>query len=134
MPVWRGEVSVEDLNLSRPCPPASPSKVTAAAMAEPRNSGFHAAAADRAEGRVDLQARFAQHPHATLLVRCTSEALISRAMLPGDLLVVDRSLEPRHGDGKSLAFNTARPWQRQNRTLHRLPCAVPPSSACSCPH
>jgi DNA polymerase V len=67
-------------------------------MAEPRISGFHAAAADRAEGRVDLQARFVQHPHATFLVRCASDALASRAILPGDLCVVDRSLEPRHGD------------------------------------
>ncbi len=67
-------------------------------MAEPRISGFHAAAADRAEGRVDLQARFIPHPHATFLVRCASEALASRAILSGDLCVVDRSLEPRHGD------------------------------------
>lgn len=67
-------------------------------MAEPRISGFHAAAADRAEGRVDLQARFVPHPHATFLVRCASEALISRAILPGDLCVVDRSLEPKYGD------------------------------------
>ena len=67
-------------------------------MAEPRISGFHAAAADRAEGRVDLQARFVPHPHATFLVRCASEALASRAILPGDLCIVDRSLEPKHGD------------------------------------
>ncbi len=67
-------------------------------MAEPRISGFHAAAADRAEGRVDLQARFVPHPHATFLVRCASEALASRAILPGDLCVVDRCLEPKHGD------------------------------------
>ena len=67
-------------------------------MAEPRISGFHAAAADRAEGRVDLQARFVPHPHATFLIRCASDALASRAILPGDLCVVDRSLEPKHGD------------------------------------
>ncbi len=67
-------------------------------MAEPRISGFHAAAADRAEGRVDLQARFVPHPHATFLVRCASDALAGRAILPGDLCVVDRSLEPKHGD------------------------------------
>lgn len=67
-------------------------------MAEPRISGFHAAAADRAEGRVDLQARFVPHPHATFLVRCASDALASRAILPGDLCVVDRSLEAVHGD------------------------------------
>lgn len=72
--------------------------VDLAAMAEPRISGFHAAAADRAEGRVDLQARFIPHPHATFLVRCASDALASRAILPGDLCVVDRSLEARHGD------------------------------------
>lgn len=67
-------------------------------MAERLPTGFHAAAADRAEGRVDLQARFVPHPHATFLVRCASEVLTSRAILVGDLCVVDRSLEPRHGD------------------------------------
>jgi DNA polymerase V len=61
-------------------------------------SGFHAAAADRAEGRVDLQARFIPHPHATFLVRCDSDALVGRAICRGDLCVVDRSLQPKHGD------------------------------------
>ena len=67
-------------------------------MAERLPTGFHAAAADRAEGRVDLQVRFVPHPHATFLVRCASEALVSRAILSGDLCIVDRSLESRHGD------------------------------------
>jgi DNA polymerase V len=67
-------------------------------MAERLPTGFHAAAANRAEGRVDLQARFVPHPHATFLVRCASDALTHWAILSGDLCVVDRSLEPRHGD------------------------------------
>jgi DNA polymerase V len=67
-------------------------------MADARISGFHAAAADRAEGRVDLQARFVPHPHATFLVRVASDVLIGQAIRTGDLCIVDRSLAPKHGD------------------------------------
>lgn len=67
-------------------------------MAEPRISGFHAAAADRAETRLDLNERFMPHPASTFLVRCATDALASAALVTGDICIVDRSLEPRDGD------------------------------------
>jgi DNA polymerase V len=67
-------------------------------MAEPTIRGFHAAAADRAEQRLDLLARLVEHPHATFCVRVGSDALASQAIRIGDTCVVDRSLTPRHGD------------------------------------
>lgn len=67
-------------------------------MAEPRISGFHAAAADRAEARLDLNERLMPHPAATFLVRCASDALASAALRSGDICIVDRSLTPRDGD------------------------------------
>jgi len=67
-------------------------------MADPTIRGFHAAAADRAEQRIDLLARVVEHPHATFCVRVGSTAVASRGILVGDTCVVDRSLTPRHGD------------------------------------
>ena len=67
-------------------------------MAEPRISGFHAAAADRAEARLDLHERLIPHPASTFLVRCATDTLASASLRSGDICVVDRSLTPRDGD------------------------------------
>ncbi len=67
-------------------------------MADPTIRGFHAAAADRAEQRIDVLARLVAHPEATFCVRVGSDALASLAIRTGDTCVVDRSLTPRDGD------------------------------------
>lgn len=61
-------------------------------------AGFPSPAADQPEAPLDLHRLLIQHPSATFFVRASGESMLGAGIHPGDLLVVDRSREPRHGD------------------------------------
>ena len=61
-------------------------------------AGFPSPAQDFIEKRLDLNDLCIQHPAATYFVRVEGESMIDAAIFPGDILIVDRSLEPKHGD------------------------------------
>ncbi|CAG0932065.1 MAG: Protein UmuD [Rhodocyclaceae bacterium] len=57
-----------------------------------------AAADEHAEGSLDLNEHLVAHREATFLIRVRSEAMVGAGVHDGDLLVVDRALEPADGD------------------------------------
>jgi DNA polymerase V len=57
-------------------------------------AGFPSPADDYLEGRLDLNRHLIRHPAATFFVRVTGDSMIGAGIHSGDLLVVDRSLEP----------------------------------------
>ena len=57
-------------------------------------SGFPSPADDYLEGKLDLNRHLIKHPAATFFVRVTGDSMIGAGIHSGDLLVVDRSLEP----------------------------------------
>ena len=57
-------------------------------------AGFPSPADDYIEGRLDLNRHLIKHPAATFFVRVTGDSMIGAGIHSGDLLVVDRSLEP----------------------------------------
>jgi DNA polymerase V len=59
------------------------------------SAGFPSPAADYEEGRLDLNRYLIKNPPATFFVRVAGDSMIGAGIHPGDLLVVDRSLEPR---------------------------------------
>ncbi|MCG8362166.1 MAG: translesion error-prone DNA polymerase V autoproteolytic subunit [Pseudanabaenales cyanobacterium] len=59
--------------------------------------GFPSPADDYLAGPLDLNAHLIKHPAATFLMRATEDAMLKAGIHPGDILVVDRSLEPSHG-------------------------------------
>lgn len=59
------------------------------------SAGFPSPAADYEEGRLDLNQYLIKNPPATFLVRVAGDSMIGAGIHPGDLLVVDRSLEPK---------------------------------------
>lgn len=61
-------------------------------------AGFPSPAQDYEENCLDLNALCVQHPAATYFVRVSGDSMIGAGIHDGDLLVVDRSLEPKHGD------------------------------------
>ena len=61
------------------------------------SAGFPSLADDYMEGKLDLNTHLIKHPAATFFVRATGESMLKAGIHPGDLLVVDRSLEPKHG-------------------------------------
>lgn len=60
-------------------------------------AGFPSPAADHYDKRLDLNEHLVLHPEATFFLRVKGNSMIGAGIHDGDLLVVDRSLEPSHG-------------------------------------
>lgn len=69
------------------------------------SAGFPSPAADYEEGRLDLNRYLIKNPPATFFVRVAGDSMIGAGIHPGDLLVVDRSLEPRDKNVVIAALN-----------------------------
>lgn len=62
------------------------------------SAGFPSPAEDYIEGRLDLNRHLIKHPAATFFVRVAGDSMIGAGIHPGDILVVDRALEPQHSN------------------------------------
>lgn len=58
-------------------------------------AGFPSPAADYEEGKLDLNRHLIKNPAATFFVRVTGDSMLKAGIHNGDLLVVDRSIEPK---------------------------------------
>lgn len=61
-------------------------------------AGFPSPADDYLEGKLDITKHLVKHPAATFYVRVSGDSMIGAGIHSGDLLVVDRSLEPKNGN------------------------------------
>ncbi len=61
------------------------------------SAGFPSPAEDYIEGRLDLNKHLIKHPAATFFVRVAGDSMIGSGIHPGDILVVDRAVEPQDG-------------------------------------
>jgi DNA polymerase V len=61
------------------------------------SAGLPTSADDHTEGSLDLNQHLIKHPASTFFVRVSGDSMILAGIHEGDILVVDRSLEPRHG-------------------------------------
>jgi len=62
------------------------------------SAGTPILADDHVEETLDLSRFLVKRPASTFFVKVEGESMIDAAVHPGDILVVDRSLEPRHKD------------------------------------
>lgn len=60
----------------------------------PVSAGFPSPAEDYMEGKLDLNKYLIKHPTATFFVRVAGNSMIDAGIHHGDILIVDRSLEP----------------------------------------
>jgi DNA polymerase V len=60
-------------------------------------SGFPSPAEDYAEGRIDLHRELIASPLSTFVLRVRGDAMRGDGIVDGDLLVIDRSLQPQAG-------------------------------------
>ena len=60
-------------------------------------AGFPSPAEDYLEGQLDLNQYLISNPLATFYVRVSGESMLGAGIHPGDLLIVDRSIEPSDG-------------------------------------
>lgn len=58
-------------------------------------AGFPSPAADYEQDKLDLNRYLVKNPAATFFVRVTGDSMVGAGINHGDLLVVDRSLEPK---------------------------------------
>ena len=62
----------------------------------PVNAGFPSPAADYIEEKLDLNVHLVKHPAATFFVRANGDSMTGAGIFNGDILVVDRSLNPKN--------------------------------------
>jgi DNA polymerase V len=60
-------------------------------------TGFGAAADDYAERGIDLNEQLVKNKPATFFLRVNSDAMVGAGVHVGDVVIVDRSLEPKNG-------------------------------------
>lgn len=100
------------------------------------HAGFPSPAQDYMSGGIDLNKELVRHPEATFYVRVTGDSMTDAGISDGDVLVVDRSLDPRDGavaicflDGeflvRRLRFLSARSQaaSSNSRTGSSFPCS-----------
>lgn len=103
--------AIHPARVSKKCPlPLFGTKVAA---------GFPSPADDYMEGSLDLNERLVRNPAATFFVRVAGESMREAGILPNDLLVVDRGVEPRNGNVVIAVLNgeltVKRFWKRDGR-------------------
>lgn len=64
----------------------------------PVKAGFPSPALDYADKKIDLHEHLIKHPAATFYVRAEGDSMIGRGIFSKDILIVDKSLEPKNGD------------------------------------
>lgn len=60
-------------------------------------AGFPSPAQDLGAKRIDLTAELVRHPQATLLMRARGDSMRDAGIFDGDVLIVDRAVEPHSG-------------------------------------
>lgn len=85
------------------------------------SAGFPSPADDYLEGSLDLNQYLVPHPEATFFVRVTGDSMINAGIFPNDILIVDRSVTPKHGkviiavlDGE---LTVKRLYQKEGKTM-----------------
>lgn len=68
-------------------------------------AGFPSPASEYLEQRIDLNEHLVSHPAATYLLRASGSSMVELGIFDGDLLIVDRSLQPQQGDVVIAALN-----------------------------
>jgi DNA polymerase V len=87
-------------------------------------AGFPSPAEDYAEGRLDLNDYLVEHEAATFYVRVKGHSMSGAGILDGDIIAVDRALEPRHGDIVLAVIDgelTVKELHRDAETIRLLP-------------
>ncbi|MCM1521901.1 MAG: translesion error-prone DNA polymerase V autoproteolytic subunit [Muribaculaceae bacterium] len=61
-------------------------------------AGFPSPAQDYISETIDLNKELIEHPASTFYARVTGDSMSGEGITEGDILVVDKSIEPEHGD------------------------------------
>ncbi|HBR15527.1 MAG TPA: peptidase S24 [Candidatus Omnitrophica bacterium] len=87
-------------------------------------AGFPSPADDYLDKKLDLNEHLIQHPAATFFVKVKGDSMINAGIQSGDILIVDRSLEPRDKRIVVAILNgefTVKRIQKKNNKLYLVP-------------
>ena len=74
-----------------------PSKLSLPLYSSRVSAGFPSPAESYVEDKIDLNEHVVKRPAATYFAKANGSSMINRGIYDGDLLVIDRSVTPRHG-------------------------------------
>lgn len=77
--------------------PASAVPLVLPLAGSPVRAGFPSPAEDFCEKQLDIASLLVQHPQATFLLRVAGPSMQDYGISDGDLILVDRSIQARHG-------------------------------------
>ena len=80
------------------------------------SAGFPSPADDFISERIDLNKHLVKHPTATFLVRVIGDSMINAGINSNDILIVDRSIEPKNGQIVVAAINGELTVKRLSKT------------------
>ena len=104
-----------------PLPLRSRRRLLALPLAEARvAAGFPSPADDYVDVGIDLNEQLIHHPSSTFFLRVSGDSMIGAGIHDGDLLVIDRSLEPRPGRVVVAVLDGAFTLKRLMRDGHGL--------------
>jgi DNA polymerase V len=83
-------------------------------------TGFGAAADDYAERGIDLNEQLIGNKAATFFMRVNSDAMIGAGIFNGDVIIVDRSLEPKNGKVVVAVLNGEMLVRRLEQSLNKV--------------
>jgi DNA polymerase V len=92
--VMRGSANATHLGTAHPEPAAQRLPLIASPCPQ---AGFPSPAADYVEETLDLNELMVRNPPATFFVRVRGESMVDAKVFEGDILSVDRSIDPRPG-------------------------------------
>lgn len=87
-------------------------------------AGFPSPGEDHIERYLDLNEQLIKHPSATFFVTASGDSMTDAGIQSGDMLIVDRSLEPTHGKIVVAAINgelTVKRLSKVDNQLQLLP-------------
>lgn len=84
---------------------SEPSDLVLPVFSSAVSAGFPSPADDYVEDKIDLNKHLIKSPSATFFARANGDSLLDVGIKDGDLLIVDRSLKPIHGDVVIAAVN-----------------------------
>lgn len=88
------------------------------------SAGFPNPADDLVEGVLDLNELIIMHPQATYFLRVEGNSMIEVGIYPGDIVAVDRSLEPRDNSIVIAALNgefTIKRLKKKGKRVYLIP-------------
>ena len=88
------------------------------------NAGFPSPAEDHTDLNLDLNEHLIQHPSATFYVYARGDSMIDSGIYDGDLLIVDRALEPANNSIVIAIVNgefTVKKIIKNNNKLYLMP-------------